>query len=103
MQKRARARIQWLSPEAGGRKRPPIGPKGTKYSNVCHFEVDPVDRYENAWSLVVQFEGPSCGELEIMATVWFLFPEAPHEFLQAGNRFELYEGYRLVATGEILG
>ena len=101
MKKRARAKIKWLSPEEGGRKKPPMGPTGTEYFAPSHFENDIVFWPKHTWSLVVQFDEPSTGSLEIMAVVWFLFPDAPHDFLSEGNRFELLEGNQIIAKGEI--
>jgi len=102
MGKRARARIRWLPPDAGGRERPPTGSEGARYTTLSHFEDDVIYWPESQWSLVVQFEEPSSRTLETIATVWFLSSDAPHDFLRAGSHFELLEGKRIVARGEIL-
>lgn len=103
MNKNMKAKIHWIPFEKGGRKKPPFGPKGTKYTTIAHFLNDPIAWPSNQWSLVVQFEEPSCnGELDIIATVWFLSDAAPQHFLEPGNLFELYEGAHMIATGEIL-
>jgi len=38
----------------------------------------------------------------MLAEIEFLVPEAPHEFLSTGARFELCEGRRVVAKGVVL-
>jgi hypothetical protein len=38
----------------------------------------------------------------IEARVAFLFPDAPHEMLKEGERFELREGHKVVAKGVVL-
>ena len=103
MKRHAKAKIKWLLPEMGGRAKPPVGPKGARYTTISHFENDRTCWPESTWSLVVQFEEPSGKSSTTMATVWFLSPEAPQDILQIGARFELLEGNRIVAKGEILG
>lgn len=95
----AKALIRWLPPERGGRKSPPTG----QYRAVSRFE-DSRDRWPEAvWSIVVD-PVRSVGDqnLAILAEVQFLMPEAPSELLTEGARFELCEGYRVVAKGVVL-
>jgi len=95
----AMAKICWVSPEAGGRKTLPSGPR---YSTVARFDrlrVSP----EEAWSIVAEFVGSIDEERCVLAQVRFLVPQAPHELLSAGSSFELFEGSRLVARGTVLG
>jgi|688.fasta_scaffold454636_3 hypothetical protein len=88
------ARICWISAAAGGRKQPPTGPR---YLTVARFNDDADD-----WSVVVEFEqqpnAPGCVEGRIR----FLTPDAPIHLLQPGQRCELVEGKRVIATVEIL-
>jgi len=56
---------------------------------------------KNGWSLVLDFSATP--ETRTMAEVRFLVGEAaPQDLLQPGSRFYLFEGYRLVASGEII-
>jgi hypothetical protein len=97
-----RAKIRWLSEAEGGRKAPPTGPK---YAAPARFG-DISDRWPNeAWSLVVEFVEPPDVSLETKASVWLLVgdePNAPNHLLHLGSRFDLFEGYKLVARGEIV-
>jgi hypothetical protein len=103
VKKVVKARLQWLSPEEGGRKHPPAGPR---YSTVARFE-DAAARFpEIAWSFVVEFDAPISSTLEVTANVWMLAydePGAPQHLLEPGNRFELVEGAKVVARGYVLG
>jgi hypothetical protein len=76
------ARICWISAAAGGRKQPPTGPR---YLTVARFNDDADD-----WSVVVE------------GRIRFLTPDAPIHLLQPGQRCELVEGKRVIATVEIL-
>jgi hypothetical protein len=102
MKKIAKARIRWIPFDLGGRKRPPTVPR---YSTVIHFEGD-TDWPQDAWSIVADFDETPNESLETIANVWFLAYEnaaTPNHFLEPGNRFELVEGGKVVATGEIIG
>jgi hypothetical protein len=105
VRKVVRAKIRWLTPEEGGRKEPP---RIDKYSTVVHFQDDTEDWPRIAWSLVVDLGEAESTEdsLEITAPVWLLFydrPGAPNHLLRPNSRFELVEGARVVARGEVLG
>jgi hypothetical protein len=98
MKKQVRAKIYWLSPEEGGRSSLPIG---LRYVTVATFadgpELPPI-----LWSLVVEASVSFKQNEWNRVVVSFLNPEnAPHHLLKQGQRFQLYEGKRLVATGEI--
>ncbi len=91
----AAARIVWLTPDEGGRW---IVPPGPRYIAPAHFDVPDEKWPEEAWSLVATKESdPS--DNEWVARVTFLVPEAPHEWLRSGNRFDYHEGERVVARG----
>lgn len=55
-----------------------------------------------AWSLVVMKLPESRNEYDWIANVHFLVHEAPHDSLVSGREFELYEGGKLVANGELI-
>ena len=97
MDKPATAMLSWVPHEKGGRRAFPPGPT---YSSVVRFDEDngwPT----NAWSLVVEYIRSYAAGQYVYARVKFLVPEAPHELLREGSRFQLYEGRKLVATGLI--
>ena len=99
--KSVKARVCWTSAEAGGRKCPPPGPE---YITVARFEDDKENWPKKAWSLVVEFtrsakaDKPDC----VIADVRFLAPDGPCNLLHQGSVFELFEGRRMVARGEVL-
>jgi hypothetical protein len=99
--KSAKARIKWIPFDLGGRNKPP---STSRYSTVIHFEGD-TGWPKDAWSIVVDFDDTPDESLETIANVWFLAhedPAVPNRFLEPGNRFELVEGARIVAKGEII-
>jgi hypothetical protein len=69
---------------------------------VCRLADDP-GWPNTAWSLVLQRLQPYAKGRYWFAEVHFLAPEAPNHLLRSGARFELYEGRRLVATGQVKG
>ncbi len=92
--------IRWLTPEEGGRARPPSGPT---YSTVAIFEgVSDAWSRASAWSLVLEYEEWPDPHSETKASVGFLVDNGPEPWLKAGARFELYEGRMLVARGEVV-
>ena len=96
-----KAKIRWTTAEDGGRKAPPSGPR---YSAVARFESEAAKWPHEAWSIMAELPGPPDESLEVIADIHLLAPDkAPAHLLQAGNRFDLFEGTRLVARGEILG
>jgi hypothetical protein len=95
MSKDVKARIRWLLSHEGGRK---TLPSGLRYSTIAYFE-----NAADAWSIIADFnEAPDQGT-ETIATICFLSMEAPTELLSPGNRFDLVEGERVVARGEVIG
>jgi len=92
------ARITWLTPEEGGRRLPPSGPR---YTAPTRFESQPPGPEGANWSLVVDRMPQSPGSMEWIAEVHYVAEEAPHELLLPGACFELYEGKKCVARGVI--
>ncbi len=98
-EKSVKAKVCWVKEEEGGRQSPPSGPR---YVTVARFDEEK-DKWPNeAWSLVVNFHHPPDESLCMIADVRFLMPEAPVELLHTGSTFELFEGAKVVARGEVL-
>ena len=94
-----RARLRWLTAAEGGRQTPPPGPE---YSTVARFEALR-DRWPNeAWSVVVSLAATAPSQRVVEARVRMLVRDAPPELLTPGSRFDLFEGSRRVAEGEVL-
>lgn len=89
-----RGTLRWLSTEEGGRRQPFTG---LRYATVARFPG-----HDTAWSVVVEFASiPVVGESKTVS-FRFLSPDASVDLLQPGSRFELIEGERVVAVGEVL-
>ncbi len=94
-----KARLRWLAAEAGGRPSPPPGPT---YSTVARFETL-ADRWPHeAWSIVLKIGEPADASGDMVAGIRMLAADAPEGLLARGRRFDLFEGRRLVAHGEVL-
>jgi len=98
MSNQAIARIQWISPAAGGRKQLPTGPR---YTTVARFERQGDAWTKDAWSLVIKFIGPPDQALCHLAKVRFLVENGPGGWLEEGSKFELMEGPKVVARGVV--
>ena len=94
-----KAKVCWVKEEAGGRHSPPAGPR---YVTVVRFEGQKDTWFDEAWSLVVDFCESPDESLCMTADVRFLAPGAPVELLRTGSTFELLEGAKVVARGEVL-
>ena len=94
-----RAKIKWLSSQQGGRNALPTGPT---YSTVARFEDDKDNWNKQAWSIVAKFSERPRTVHKTIAVIHFLVPDAPQNLLRPGSRFELIEGRRVVARGEVL-
>jgi hypothetical protein len=97
--KSVQAKVCWLKEQDGGRKAPPPGPR---YSTVARFGEEEDKWPQEAWSLVLEFSGPPDESLCMIADVSLLNPDGPTRLLHPGSIFELFEGRRLVARGEVL-
>jgi hypothetical protein len=99
-----KAIIEWIPKEAGGRTKPPLGVGEPPYATVVRFPHSgepwppPV-----AWSLVVHRIEVLVEPFKWIAEVHFLFDEAPHHMLTDGADFELFEGNKCVARGQVIG
>lgn len=97
-----KTKIRWLTKEEGGRRN--IIPIGIQYCPIIIFEdLEPpinADGREVLWSAEI-YNIEINEKNESYANLSYLFDNAPKQFLQIGNRFNLYEGLRLVAKGVI--
>ncbi len=91
--------LRWLRPEEGGRSAPPPGPR---YLTVAKFEILADKWPSEAWSIVAEWDEEQGDQLKTRARMRFLVEGAPEHLLTPGSRFELYEGRRPVACGEVL-
>ena len=97
--RRVSAKLIWIPFEEGGRRQVP---HGSLYSTVARFEKE-IDKWPiEAWSIVLEsmktLENPN----SMLAEIRFLVQNAPVDLLESGNKFELFEGHKLVARGEVL-
>jgi hypothetical protein len=98
-----RAIIDWIPKEEGGRSMPPAGVGSPPYAPTVRF----LDTYEPwpppvLWTLVITKLGEIDDASKWLADARFLVKEAPHETLRPGRHFELYEGPRCVARGQLV-
>jgi hypothetical protein len=99
MSHEARAVIRWVPASRGGRQQPP--PSADGYTAPARFESDPQEQ-RGVWSLRIVRAKPLRGSEVIDANIQFIMPDAPHDILKEGERFELTEGRRVVAKGVVL-
>ena len=93
MKNMAKARINWMSVEDGGRKN--ILPIGMRYCPIIVFEKEQTG--DTLWS--AEIYNTSVDGRKSTADLSFLSDEAPRRLLQTGNKFFLYEGQRVIAEG----
>src|SRR5947209_7237899 len=99
MNPEARAILRWVPESRGGRSRPPL--PAVPYTAPARFESDPQEQL-GTWSLRILQARELRGDEVIEVSIAFLFPDAPHDLLRDGERFELMEGRKIVAKGVIL-
>lgn len=94
-------KIRWSSAEEGGRVAPPPGPR---YSTVARFESQSEAEWKReSWSLVLDLQSSLDERSCQIALVRFLAKEnTPDDWLAQGKTFDLFEGTRKVAEGEVL-
>jgi hypothetical protein len=80
---------------------PGFGSRPFTYQGWSHFENDPTWGHAT-WTLIVMLTGaPDLSSDSFEATVCFFSPEAPHEILVEGTKFELYMGQVHYTHGHI--
>jgi hypothetical protein len=98
-EKPVRARIRWFSFAQGGRRRLP---SVSLYRSAVRFDADP-NRTLGTWDIELRFDRPPAVGAESTAIVSFRSNDAPRELLRPGSAFELTEGKKVVARGEVVG
>lgn len=76
-------------------------PTSGQYITVARFAEDANTRGADAWSVVLELRGDVRAQ-PCNADARFLSPEAPHDRLRRGARFELLEGDRVTAVVDVL-
>jgi hypothetical protein len=76
-------------------------PTSGQYVTVARFPEDGEKWSADGWSVVLQIRGDVHAQ-PCKADARFLSPEAPHERLRSGARFELLEGNRVTAIVDVL-
>ena len=89
------ATLQWRTEKEGGRR---AAVTARRYMSPVVFANDTASG--QAWTLVVD-RGRSAPGAKETVLVHFLMDDAPHEVLTAGTAFQLVEGSRIVAEGEV--
>lgn len=74
----------------------PAGPVFTTVSRFASEKCWP----DGAWSMVVEFLEPPNSERRHRVRVRFLVDAAP-DLLRPGERFELYDGWKKIAEGQV--
>ena len=70
---------------------------------MARFEEQVAEWKQEAWSVVAEFQGPIDETGVGLVDLSFLFPErGPTSLLKVGSRFQLMEGERVVAEGEVV-
>jgi hypothetical protein len=97
-----RALIEWIPKIQGGRTKPPLGVGSPPYATEVRFIDSDTWPPSEAWSLVIVKNERLSTQSRWIADVHFLVEEAPHDSLREGRAFELYEGNKRVARGQVL-
>jgi hypothetical protein len=90
--------ITWVGADRGGRRAPPLK---REYRSVPRFSADP-NGCLGSWDVNIVFKRtPNARTKKSTVTMSFLSRAAPRVLLTPGTRFELTEGPRVVAIGEV--
>jgi len=71
------------------------------YRSVARFDADP-NRILGSWDIELHFDDPPAYGTTSVATVAFSSSDAPARLLRPGSTFDLTEGRKVVARGEIV-
>ena len=95
--------VEWIPRELGGRTKPPECLGDQTYSTAVRL-LDSGEPWPPPilWTLVVRKSKVLDHPMRWLVDINFLVDEAPHHLLVENTKFELYEGKRCVAKGEII-
>jgi hypothetical protein len=97
------ARVRWRPPSERGTAQLPAT---LRYLALSRFAEDSPTWPDGAWTVELSFTEPPaeqlCDEGYSMASVRFLFDDAPHDRLVRGRSFAIYEGPTVVADVDIM-
>jgi len=93
MSKTVRAQIIWTSVEDGGRKT--ILPVGMRYCPILVFDDEQCG--DTLWSAAVY--NKEINKRQTIADISYMADDAPHQLLQSGKKFFLFEGQQVVGEG----
>ena len=96
MKKSVKANVEWLALEEGGRRN--ILPVGMRYCPHIVFEAE--QKGDTVWS--AEIYNTEINGRTSTADVSYLFDNAPFHLLEAGKKFFLYEGQKMVAEGVVV-
>ena len=94
---RVHARLIWLPKDQGGRESPPP----VRFVTPARFEKYKDLLPDNAW-WSLRFDFSATPEDFSVAEISFLVEEGPQELLQPGSKFDIFDGSRFVAAGEVI-
>ena len=75
---------------------------GAKYSTVIKFEEDNKNWTAGAWSIILNKLVQDNTKCVMTGDMKFLSPDAPNDLLTINKKFELFEGKKCAAKGEII-
>jgi len=75
-------------------------PSGSIYRSPARFDDDP-NRTLGSWDIELRFDRPPAYGTATVAAVSFASSDAPTQLLHPGSTFELTEGSKVVARGEV--
>ncbi|HWZ59632.1 MAG TPA: hypothetical protein VNW46_11715 [Gemmatimonadaceae bacterium] len=90
--------VHWLSAEEGVRT---VALVKSRWPALSRFPEQHDHWPDGSWTVVVEFEPVTVGDVPTRGTARFLMPDAPHAWLYSGQRFGLYQGLRKVADVDV--
>ncbi len=88
------AKINWIKTEPGGKLKIPS-------LDTVFYPMIRLDNNTVNWSFRL-INKQFINDCQTIAYIGFLMENAPHHLLQSNSKFQLYEGSKKIAEGEIL-
>ena len=94
--------LTWKTQSEGGRTILPTCTGSSYYASLIKL-LDPAYAWPatEAWSVLVR-KLEAVDEFNWRVDIEFLVESAPHSTLFSGQKFELFEGFRCVASGHVM-